>query len=1051
MLKLHGVRAALCSACAVLSLVGAAFGDGADVIVGDLPDLSNFTPTSTEAGFDSFAVGTTSCNLGNVDLNWYTASNSPYSWDNRHPVIGQNLYRMHNGRFEQIGQAWLKHGFTALSGNLCATCNGHSGEVLGVGCSDPYSSGLNGGQGGLGPKWQVNAANGMYRYPFTNSSGSGETYKRLRVRTADLSTTTYAGATYFIEGQYVCGDDAAANNKNNNLSWRRVIFSAASGTPAHFNIGFPSSPSEPTTRAQAAIWAWKAADPSVTIQSAEVPGDGQFILGCKVSGPVAGLYTYEYALHNVNSDRCAGSFSVPYPAGTTVSAIGFHDVEYHSGEPNAAPADPAADDWASTASATSVTWAGPSYFGTPASYVMSPTVPFMLAADASNQPLWTAGTGNDHSANVLRWGTLYNFRFQTTVAPAAGSIQIGLWRPGTGSTLNISIPTPGGASTGFVANAPCCTGTVCSIVAPGSCSGAVGTIGASCSPDPCATGACCTSGGACGITSLTGCTGSFQGLGTSCTPNNCPAPSGACCSSGVCTIKTQTTCTATYRGDSTVCNPDPCGSNDACANAITVYDNIGFNATNVGATTDYASGSQMNCGSGDSSGRDVWFKYTPATSANVRVTTDTSDFPAGTTNYDSVISVHTACGVAPIACDDDGGSSPTNSSNIAAVAMTGGTTYRIRVAGYGSTGASGLFTLRVIGGGGLPPAPPFNDACQNRQGVADGTLSFSTATATTDGPVNAGCGFSGNIEKDIWFNYPAQTTGNLTVSLCGSSFDTRLAIYLNPTCTDFDARLIACNDNFCGTASQLTIPIAQGSSYVLRIGGNGASTGGNGTLSLSSVTTVGACCDSNGSCHVFTTADCTSAGGSFLGLGSACGQSTCPQPGSCCDPATGDCGVVLPSQCAPTSAFTSGGSCTPNICPQPGACCNPASGACTLVPSADCSLPSVFNAGAACEPSNPCPQPTGACCTGTACSISTAAACSTAFKGVGSSCGPAGNPTTCCPANYNGTGGVSVQDIFDFLSAWFASSTTADFNGAGGVSVQDIFDFLSAWFAGCPG
>lgn len=26
---------------------------------------------------------------------------------------------------------------------------------------------------------------------------------------------------------------------------------------------------------------------------------------------------------------------------------------------------------------------------------------------------------------------------------------------------------------------------------------------------------------------------------------------------------------------------------------------------------------------------------------------------------------------------------------------------------------------------------------------------------------------------------------------------------------------------------------------------------------------------------------------------------------------------------------------------------------------------------------------------------------------------------------------------------------TADFNGADGITAQDIFDFLNAWFAGC--
>jgi hypothetical protein len=59
-------------------------------------------------------------------------------------------------------------------------------------------------------------------------------------------------------------------------------------------------------------------------------------------------------------------------------------------------------------------------------------------------------------------------------------------------------------------------------------------------------------------------------------------------------------------------------------------------------------------------------------------------------------------------------------------------------------------------------------------------------------------------------------------------------------------------------------------------------------------------------------------------------------------------------------------------------------------------------------------------------------------------------PPPPCPADFNDTGGVTVQDVFDFLSAWSNSLPSADFNGTGGVTVQDIFDFLSAWSAGCP-
>ena len=53
----------------------------------------------------------------------------------------------------------------------------------------------------------------------------------------------------------------------------------------------------------------------------------------------------------MNSDRGAGSFSIPIPAGVTVTNIGFHDVDYHSGEPYSPT------DWAATIDGGTLTWA----------------------------------------------------------------------------------------------------------------------------------------------------------------------------------------------------------------------------------------------------------------------------------------------------------------------------------------------------------------------------------------------------------------------------------------------------------------------------------------------------------------------------------------------------------------------------------------------------------------------------------------------------------------------------------------------------------------------
>ncbi len=88
---------------------------GVDVIVGDLPAMVQAGSSGTFVGL---AVATTSCNNGTQEFNWFALPNTD------HPVIPQNLYRMSGGtsntdRFEQVGQSWLKHAFTALQQNVC--------------------------------------------------------------------------------------------------------------------------------------------------------------------------------------------------------------------------------------------------------------------------------------------------------------------------------------------------------------------------------------------------------------------------------------------------------------------------------------------------------------------------------------------------------------------------------------------------------------------------------------------------------------------------------------------------------------------------------------------------------------------------------------------------------------------------------------------------------------------------------------------------------------------------------------------------------------------
>ena len=109
--------------------------------------------------------------------------------------------------------------------------------------------------------------------------------------------------------------------------------------------------------------------------------------------------------------------------------------------------------------------------------------------------------------------------------------------------------------------------------------------------------------------------------------------------------------------------------------------------------------------------------------------------------------------------------------------------------------------------------------------------------------------------------------------------------------------------------------------------------------------------------------------------------------------------------------------CDPNPCPQPtGACCT-IDGACALTVEADCGLPSPWQGpSATCAPS-PCPQPTGACCTQSGiCSVTTDADCAEIWTMFGlCNPNPCGQPAGSCCAP---SGACSVTTQANCGGAW---------------------------------
>jgi hypothetical protein len=147
----------------------------------------------------------------------------------------------------------------------------------------------------------------------------------------------------------------------------------------------------------------------------------------------------------------------------------------------------------------------------------------------------------------------------------------------------------------------------------------------------------------------------------------------------------------------------------------------------------------------------------------------------------------------------------------------------------------------LAGAAGVACAQPANDACENAAPIASGATTFSNLGATTDGPDEPGtCDSAGytQIGSDVWFRYTSGPciSGPTTVSTCGSSFDTKIAVYADGPCPMTPDQLLACSDDSmeCGPGSLqslLQFFAEANASYLIRVGGYLGEMGG-GTLKI---------------------------------------------------------------------------------------------------------------------------------------------------------------------------------------------------------------------------
>lgn len=403
----------------ILMVAGLSYGgDVTDVKLGFLNSISQPTGSHIGAwpnGTAGITMATTSCNVGSVDVPWWSIYNdASRSWEKEcpddppsgmsgcHPSIGMEMYRMRSGRLDQIGLSWLKHGWFALSSSQCTQCtNGDpSGNHLGVACSDTYSGGNNADRDDLGPRSEWNPYTNDWDPCGTHFDGANNDCTRTshshglidhRVRVADADIVDN-DANYFYQAVYYVKYESALGD---NIGWQPIDSTNWNGSRWFFATSHSSTPTYgPIIR----LW-----DPSAVELDT---GEGLAYAGARIT-QVGDLWHYEYAVYNYTSNIPFTSFSVPMPNGASVSNTGFHDYDDTEEGWNTA-------DWELTREGGMLTWAGHTY-------------------------------DEDVDANALRFGRQYNFWFDADVAPVSGEATLGLFLPGQPESIFAAIDVPDSA------------------------------------------------------------------------------------------------------------------------------------------------------------------------------------------------------------------------------------------------------------------------------------------------------------------------------------------------------------------------------------------------------------------------------------------------------------------------------------------------------------------------------------------------------------------------------------------------------------------------------
>jgi len=237
---------------------------------------------------------------------------------------------------------------------------------------------------------------------------------------------------------------------------------------------------------------------------------------------------------------------------------------------------------------------------------------------------------------------------------------------------------------------------------------------------------------------------------------------------------------------------------DDCTNPIVI---------SLPAALPYNVTGQTNCGRGNTysstclgsydGGEDIMYRLDVTSNVTVTITMN-----PGTTQWTGIY-LSATCGnsASCLATATGSGATPRVLSN---QALTAGNSYYIMVDTYPDPTCIPSFSLNIT----IPPPPPPNLTC---------------ATALNYGNVNDPAISGVSVQNgSLWYTFtnPSPNDMNVTVSLCGSSYDSQLAIY-----TACGVPYSYQNDDFCGVGSQITFVLPAGQTWIARVYGWGSAWG----------------------------------------------------------------------------------------------------------------------------------------------------------------------------------------------------------------------------------